>query len=43
LRKKYIAAGGKVGENEHVDHVRDLQLGGTNVPANLKPPSSSKP
>lgn len=37
LRQTYTKAGGKVSPTEDVDHVRDLQLGGTNDISNLQP------
>ncbi len=36
LRSKFIKAGGQVGATEHVDHIVDLQLGGTNKMNNLQ-------
>jgi hypothetical protein len=36
LRSKFKKAGGEVKDNEHVDHINELQLGGTNNFNNLK-------
>ncbi len=36
LRSKFKASGGQVGSTQHVDHVVDLQLGGTNATSNLQ-------
>jgi len=35
LRNNFVKAGGSVSPTEHVDHVTDLQLGGTNAQTNL--------
>jgi RHS repeat-associated protein len=36
LRTKFIKAGGELTEKQQVDHIKDLQLGGTNVLSNLQ-------
>ncbi|MBS1511485.1 MAG: HNH endonuclease [Bacteroidetes bacterium] len=36
LRSNFIKRGSKVAPNEHVDHIVDLQLGGTNEASNLQ-------
>jgi len=36
LRSKFKAAGGQVSSTQHVDHIVDLQLGGTNAQSNLQ-------
>lgn len=36
LRSKFVKAGGQVSSSEHVDHIVDLQLGGTNAISNLQ-------